>query len=125
MKLSEQQVALKPLQALAAEASQLLIAGRFSELAAKFGYAVALGRSPLAAIQEDLGASLAQLRVAALDPGAEPVVQVEYFKPSDHLFALAECRLPTVGGAPLLLELAVSVVGKDFYATLEQISAAA
>ena len=125
MRLSAQQVEPEPLQALAAEASRLLIAGKFSELAARFGYAVSLDRSPSAAIQEDLSAGLAQLQAAALDLGAEPTVHVKYFESSDHLFALAECRLATVGGSPLLLELVVSVAGKNFHATLEQISAAA
>ena len=125
MKLSPWQVEIEQLQALAATAGKLLVNGDHAELAARFGYAVSLNRTPLAAIREDLGASLASLQAAALDPSAEPTVQVKYFNSKNHPFALAECRLLTVGGSEVLLEFVVSAVGRDFHATLEQISAAA
>lgn len=125
MKLSSRQIEAEQLQELASTAGKLLVAGEHAELAARFGYAVSLGRAPLEAIREDLAASLARLRAAALDPSAVPLVQVRYFNSTDCLFALAECRLLTVGGGQVLLELVVSVVGKDFHATLEQVSAAA
>ena len=125
MKLLPPQVEPETLAALATEASGLLIAGKFSELAARFGYAIALDRNPSTAIQEDLNASLAHLGEASLDPSAEPEVQVKYFKPDHQLYAVAECVLVTAGGHRLLVELVVSVAGNDFHATLEQISAAA
>jgi hypothetical protein len=126
MKLSPQQVEAEPLAALAAEASQLLIAGKFSELAGKFGYAIALGRDPATAIQEDLKSSLVQSGGVRLDQNSDPEVQVKYVRPShNNLYAVAECVLATAHGHRVLVELVVSEAGRDFHATLEQISAAA
>jgi hypothetical protein len=126
MKLSPPQVEPESLAALAVEAGELLIAGKFLELAGRFGYAVALGRNPSTAIQEDLNASLEDLGEMKLDPTEGPEVQVKYFKPNDNnLYAAAECVLATKGGHGVLVELVVSAAGNDFHATLEQISAAA
>src|SRR5882724_1487722 len=108
MNLSPQQVEPEPLAALAVEASRLLLAGKFSELAARFGYAVALGRDPSAAIQEDLCACLCSLGEKNLDPNVQPKVQVKYFKPNDQLRAVAECMLATANGHRLPAELVVS-----------------
>jgi hypothetical protein len=126
MKLSSEQIEPEPLAALATEASCLLRAGNFSELAAQFGYAVALGRDTLTAIQEDLTACLARLREVKLNPTAQPTVQVKYFKPNNtQLHAVAECRLASASGGGILLEFVIFGAGNDFHATLEQISAAA
>jgi hypothetical protein len=125
MKLSPLQVEAEPLAALIVEASQLLVAGEFRELAEKFGYAIALGREPSAAIQEDLRSSLAHAE-DVLDPDSEPKVRVMHLNPSSqNLYAAAECTLATSSGSGVIVELVVSVSGNDFHATIEQISAAA
>lgn len=125
MKLSLQHVEPKPLEALATEVGRLLMAGKFSELAARFGYAVALGRDTSTAIQQDLDACLAHFGDGNLDPNAQPIIQVKYFKPNDQLHAVAECSLATASGHWLLAELVVCATGNDFHVTLEQISTAA
>jgi len=125
MKLSPLQVEPGALAALANEACMLLVAGEFARLATKFGYAVALGRDPASAIKEDFGTSLADLGEASLSLKADPEVQLRYFKPDEHLYALAECSVFTARGCRLSVELVVSRVGNDFHATLEQISAVA
>lgn len=125
MKLSVQQVQPEALAALAREACRLLVAGEFSALADRFGYAVALGRDPSEAVRQDLTVGLAHLGQGSLDPTAQPVVEVKYFKPNGQLHAVAECELRTVGGGHLLVEVVVSSSGSDFHASLEQISAAA
>ena len=126
MKLSSLQIEPEPLAALAVEASKLLAAGKFSELAERLGYAVALGRDQATAIQEDLRSSLAELEDTQLDHGADPETRVKYFKPNDNnLYAVAECVLATRGGHGVLIELVVFGSGNEFHATLEQVSAAA
>ncbi|MBL0726085.1 hypothetical protein [Piscinibacter sp. HJYY11] len=126
MKLSSLQIEPEPLTALTVEAGKLLAAGKFSDLAERLGYAVALGRNPATAIQEDLRSSLAELGDTQLDYGAEPATRVKYFKPNDNnLYAVVECVLATTGGHGVLIELVVFGGGNEFHATLEQVSAAA
>lgn len=126
MKLSSLQIEPEPLAALAVEASKLLAAGKYLELAERLGYAVALGRNPATAIQEDLRSSLAELEDTQLDFGADPETRVKYFKPNDNnLYAVAECVLATTGGHGVLIELVVFGRENEFHATLEQVSAAA
>ena len=126
MKLTSMQIEPELLAALAVEASKLLTAGKFSELADRLGYAVALGRKPATAIQEDLRSSLAELGNPQLRFDAEPETRVKYFKPNDsNLYAVAECVLATTTGQGVLVELVVFGRENEFHATLEQISAAA
>ena len=110
------------LTALVAEASKLLASSRYTELASRFGYAIALGRTPSAAIQQDLEASLAQLQATHLDADATPKIDVKFFGPTESLVALAESRIPTQNGRAILLELVVTASSKSFHATVEQVS---
>lgn len=110
---------------LAAEVGRLLLAGKFSDLAAQYGYAVALGREPAAAMRDDLANSLAALGGSELSHKAQPQVQVTYMGSNQPLHAVAECRLATANGCTVLVELVVSHAAGKLYATLEQISAAA
>lgn len=126
MKLSPSQVEPEALTALAVEASKLLIGGKFAELSENFGYAIALGRNLSAAIQEDLDASLSGLEATKLDATKNPEVSVNYFKFNENnLLAIVQSVLPTTSGHGVIVELVISAAGTDFYATLEQISAAA
>jgi hypothetical protein len=125
VQLFPQQTKRESLSALATEVGRLLLAGQFSDLAAKFGYAIALGRSSASAIQDDLANALAELGGSDLVLDAQPKVQVTYMEPSKQLHAVAECRLATANGKAVLVELVVSEASGKFHATLEQISAAA
>lgn len=125
MQLSALQVESENLATLAAEAVQLLVVSKFSGLAEKFGYAVAIGRHPAAAIQEDLRSSLS-LPDEQLVQSADPKVRVKYFDTNSlNLYAVAECTIATSTGRGVLVELVVFNAGDEFHATLEQISAEA
>jgi hypothetical protein len=93
-------------------------------LANKFGYALAYGREPAAAIEIDfLGAAASPHLVASDAP--TPIV-VGYFRPnSTGLFALVECTVPVAEGSAVLLELIVTERGEEKYITVEDISGVA
>jgi hypothetical protein len=115
------------LAALGAEAVRLLCSGNISTLASRFGYALAYGREPAAAIQEDLRSCLSELRSASLAPTLEhPAATVKYFDPNDSgLLAVVECLALAENGAGVLVELVVTGNESERHVTLEQISAAA
>ena len=115
------------LASIGVEAVQLLGSGDFLALADRFGYAVALGREPATAIQEDFWSCLAQLGSMGLALGSQcPVATVTYFEPGDSgLLAVVECLAPTDNGAELLVELVVTANGPDKHVSLEQLSVAA
>lgn len=110
--------------ALVGEVAQLLFAQKYADLAARFGYAVALGREPVAAIRDDLNTCLAELGGSELQPDVPPEVQVTYFRPDGPLRAIAEGALFNVSGARVLVEVVVSDARGELHATLEQISSA-
>jgi hypothetical protein len=123
MQISDSQTDENALASLGADAVQLLRCSDFSGLAQLFGYAVALGREPATAIQEDLASSLSELSATGLDSSREHSATVKYFEQNDSgLFALVECAIPANNGTELLLEL---VVTTNKHVGLEQISAAA
>lgn len=124
MQIFDGQTDKAALTGIAAEAAQLLRSSAFSELANRFGYAVALGREPAAAIREDLASALSQLNVAGV--GSDDSVSVKYFQTNGSgVFAVIECIVSAAGGGELLLELVVTSQGADKYVTLEQIGVAA
>jgi hypothetical protein len=123
MRLPSRQVEPEPLAALADEVAQRLFAGKYADLAARFGYAVALGREPAAAIRDDLRSCLAELGESALQPDVPPEVRLSYFGPDGPLKAVAECVLFALNGVRVLVEVVVSEANGELHATLEDISA--
>lgn len=105
----------------------MLSSADIDSLANRFGYALAYGREPAAAIREDLARCLAEVGSAALVSSLMPSsVKVKYFEPNDSgLFALVECIAPTDNGSKLLVELVVTGDEANRHITLEDISAAA
>ncbi|MFC5571582.1 hypothetical protein ACFPN1_16120 [Lysobacter yangpyeongensis] len=127
MQIPADQMDEASLTALGAEAVQLLCTGDTSGLINRFGYALALGREPAAAVQHDLALCLAELQASKLVrvTGKAPA-KVRYFEPSDSgLLAVVEALAPTDNGAAVLVELIVSASGQSKHVTLEQLSAAA
>ena len=126
MQIADDQTAESSLAALGAEAAQLLCAGDIPALAARFGYALAFDREPVAAIREDLASCLAELQATGFAQGHKHAVTVRYFEPNDSsIFALIECLAPTIDGPGVQLELVVTLAGTNKHVTLEQLSAAA
>lgn len=126
MQISDDQTSERSLAALGAEAVGLLRAGDFANLVARFGYALAYGRDPAVAVQDDLAACLAQALSSGLarHPGEPPTVQ--YFELNDSgIFAVVECPVPTMEGTSILVELVATREGSRKHITLEQISVAA
>ena len=114
------------LTALGVEAIGLLSSGNIDALAERFGYALSYGRTPAAAIREDLALCLSKIGAVslALTP-TQPSVAVKFFGPNDPpLLAVVECLVLADNRAELLVELVVTGDGSAAYVTLEDISAA-
>lgn len=114
------------LAGLGAEVVELLCSGQLASLAQQFGYALAFGREPVAALEEDMRERLAQANaVSFVAKGGADAISVKYFKPNDTgLFAVIECDVDTDNGLEALVELVVTRIDTGFYITLEQISLA-
>ncbi len=112
------------LSALGREAVGYLLQNDYPALANRFGYALAYGRDPANAIQEDLARVLGDLGASAIaskQKCAEP--SVGFFAPnSAGLLALVECPLFADNGAALLIELVATGSAAKMYFTLEDIS---
>ena len=126
MQIAADQTSVGSLAAFGSQATILLCAGQISQLAEQYGYALAQGREPSLAIQEELAACLSELGASSvLEPQAVPL-RVSYFKPNGTgLFALVEQHIPTDNGKHVLLELIVTGSGPQKFVTLEQVSAVA
>ena len=126
MQITNDQTSESSLAAFGTEAVQLLCSGNVPALAARFGYALAFDREPVAAIRQDLASCLDQLQATGLAQGSKHTATVRYCEPNDSsIFALVECLAPTTDGSGVLLELVVTGQGADKHVTLEQLSAAA
>jgi len=111
------------LSSLGHEAVQMLRAGDFWSLAARFGYTLACGRTPALAIREDLADCLLQLQAERLVPERGFSREVKFFRPNDSgLYALIACVVPTNRSGNVLLELIVTQERGDARIILEQIS---
>lgn len=127
MKLLPAQTDEASLLRLGEEVVSLLEKRDFHSAADRFGYAVALGRSPAGAIEEELGRCIAEYRAAAGGRHSVlPSMAVKYFKPNDSgLFAVVECVFVTSEGCPILAELiAISSSAGDIHVFLEEVSLA-
>ncbi len=106
-------------------ATRLITSGDFAALHARFGYAIALGREPTAAIAQDLDSALVDVGAAGLGNPANTRINSKKFEPNSiGLCGLVECLIPTTNGKFVLLELAVTASGSVGHITLEQISGA-
>jgi len=125
MELSASPSDSSALRAAARQCAHLLCAGDFEAIARSFGYAVALGREPAAAISADLTASLREVGASGLVVNAEPEITIKYFEPHQPLLAAAECELSTLNHRHILMALVVTGSKGRTHITLEQLSAAA
>lgn len=121
MKLLPSQTDDASLLAFGEEARALLMRHDYSELANRFGYALAYDRAPSAAIEADfLSAAASSHQVAS---SARLPIAVKYFAPNDTgLFAAVECTVPVADGAAVLLGLIVAGKGEERRITVEDIS---
>lgn len=112
------------LTALGAEAVHLLCSGQLARLVQQFGYALAFDREPVAALEEDVRACLAETHALSFVAKAKTgAISVKYFKPNDaNLLAAVECDVDTDNGAKAQVELIVTCSGSEVHVTLEQIS---
>ena len=127
MKLLPEQSDEASFRRFSQEAVSLLERRDFQTLASRFGYALACGRGPAAAIEGDFQACLAEFRASSEQQAAVPPssMVVKYFQPnSSDLFALVECVFTVPEGCPILAELIVSTSGEDKHITLEEVSLA-
>jgi hypothetical protein len=113
------------LQAAAKQCAQLLCAEDFGAVARSFGYAVALGREPAAAISADLASSLREVGASGLAVNDEPEMTIKYCEPHQQLLAVVECELSTANDRRILMSLVVSSSAGRTHISLEQLSAAA
>lgn len=121
MKLSPNQTDEAALTRFGEEAIALVQNKEFSVLAEYFGYALAFGRNPSTAIEDDFAQCLSE----ASGPSSQfsRSIEVKYFKSNSiPLFALVECVIPISQGMAVLLELVVAGDGAEKHITLEQIS---
>ena len=114
------------LAGIGSQATMLLCTGDIAQLAKRYGYALAHGREPSLAIQEELASSLSELGATSVLASPVTPPSVSYFKPNETgLFALVEQYIPTNNGKQVLLELMVTGFGPQKFVTLEQVSAMA
>ena len=106
------------------EASRLLQARKFIEVAEKFGYALAFDASPAAAIERDAEeAASRQLDPDAFPPPSFSGTKVSYFQPNGTgLRALVECSIEYNPGQRVLAELVVAENEGRLNLFLEQVS---
>jgi hypothetical protein len=124
MKLNAQ-VDASALASLGVEAVQLLSSGNIRALVDRFGYARALGRELMTAVQEDLQRCLTEIGATSF-ASEHPVPRVTYFEQnSPGLLAVIECLALTQNGSRLLVELVVSGNDAEKHVTLEDLSVAA
>jgi hypothetical protein len=124
MQITDEQFDAGKLAALGWQATQLLFAADFPTFADRFGYALAFGRAPALAIQQEFQASLDELGASGLasTPPDEP--RVSYFQVNNcGLLALVEQFVFTDNGRQIHVELIVTGNDSAKYVTLEQISA--
>lgn len=120
MKLAPNQFDAASLGHLGEEAFALLLQNDFSTLAERFGYALAYGRIPAQAIEEDFSRCLGEAGTLSIQP---PSIEVEFFESnSSSLFAVVKCIAPIGKCVEVLVELVIAGEGQNKYVTLEQIS---
>lgn len=126
MKLLPNQTDVASLLRLGGEAVSLLERREFQSLADRFGYALAFGRSPAIAIEQDYKSCLAEFRASSESPiPVPPSMAAKYFKSNDaNLFAMVECVFTAAEGCPILAEFIVTSSGEDKHITLEEVSLA-
>jgi len=96
----------------------------YVSLARQFGYALAYGREPAAAIEEDYQQAAATPFEAT--PDTFSTVKVKYFTPnSTGLFAVVECVVHVAEKSAVLLELIVTGHEEEKNITIEDISSVA
>jgi len=109
------------------EAAEMMCAGRFEELADKFGYGVRYDREAVAAIQEDVAACLRAVGESRLVlPSSSEVPKVTFYVPNDsHLVASVDGIL--MGKPEVFMGFSLVVFGEGgvYYVTLESIDASA
>ena len=126
MKLLPTQTDEASLLQIGREAVSLFEKRDFQSLADRFSYALALGKSPAAAIEEDFQTCIADFR-ASPEPRlpVRPSMVVRYFKPNNsNLFAVVECFFSASEGCPILAEFIVTSLREDTHVTLEDVSLA-
>ena len=88
MQITADQTSVESLAGIGSQAAILLCAGNIAQLAKQYGYALAHGREPSLAIQEELAASLSELgATSVLEPSVTPP-RVSYFKPNETEFGV-------------------------------------
>jgi hypothetical protein len=118
MRISADQLAQESLTEFGVLAAKLLATRELSQLSEKFGYALAFGREPAAAIAEDLARCLCGQNAS---PASEyPKITVKYFKENESsLLALVECYVQMTASANILLELVAARNGEAINLYLE------
>jgi hypothetical protein len=110
---------------LGMDACRLLSSGQLRLLHEQFGYALALDRDPVVALEQDLAEVLAEVEASSFGDPTEVMYKVSHFKPSSTgLISLVECLVSTNNGKQILVELVLTKNGSERYLTLEQISSA-
>jgi hypothetical protein len=127
MKITDDQIDQDALAKIGAEANDLIRAGNIRALVERFGYALAFGRDPVAAVEADLATSRSRIAAepAAKDCPCQDVV-VRYFEPnSANLFAVIECSALVENCAAVRMDLIVTSAKGERYVYLEDIFATA
>lgn len=121
VKITAEQAVPERLAAFAENAAQMLIAGRYEELAASFGYALAFGRDCASAIRLDLARCLAELGATRLVDTVGSIT-VSTFAADADVIALVECMLSAEPEGRVLMELVVTGSRAQLHLTLEQLT---
>lgn len=127
MKLLQNQVDNNQFSRLGEELVLLFEKRDFSSIADRFGYALAYGRDPAKAIEEELLSCVSAFqRLPQPQDVVSPSIVVKRFTDTNlSLVAVIECHFFMAGGCPVLAELIVTGKGEDKYVSLEQVSLSA
>jgi CMP-2-keto-3-deoxyoctulosonic acid synthetase len=112
------------LASLGADAARLIGSGNIDAVCARFGYALAFTREPVAAIKDDLAHVLTEIGASGFSDEMLSNITVRHFTPNEARHtSLVECLLTANNGRQVLVELVLLQRGSDTWVTLEQISA--
>lgn len=123
MKLTTDKPSRKELQQFSLEAAELLVGKHFSEIAKRYGYAMAYGREIGAAIQEDFNTYKS---VSALSNngklGVLRSLDITFYKKNDsNLVAAADCIVQVDDETQIGMNLVVTFDGASYYISLEDL----
>lgn len=124
MQLLPRQQNADALRNLASAGLDLLTTNQFELLVERYGYATALGRDPVAAVQVDLAQAMSDASASGFLPvRSRDLPAANYQASASCLRAAIDCELRTQGGRSVWVSFVVTATESEQFFTLEDIRA--